>query len=281
MALAIEEARQSLREGNSGFGAVIAKNGSVVARAHDTDTTSGDPTAHAEMSAIRMACAQIGKDLGKCVLVSTHEPCPMCSTAAIWAGLEEVAYGFSIKEAIEQGRRRIDFPMKRMYSEAGKNILVHGGVLQEECSMLYNKEVREQISLLRGANEEKLQQQASQLCRKRVSWFKQNYISQKRTTKSVLDEAYQLFLDKLAITAEEAPVKLREADKLVIHSRNFCPTLEACKILDMDTRFVCLHLTEGPTRELLRQIDPRLNFKRNYEKLRPYTDYCEEMILLE
>ena len=68
---------------------------------------------------------------------------------------------------------------------------------------------------------------------------------------------------------------------LVLRSSNFCPTLEACRILDLDTRFVCRHLTEKPTTDLLRQIHPKLRFTRNYESLRPNAPYCEEMIILD
>jgi len=49
----------------------------------------------------------------------------------------------------------------------------------------------------------------------------------------------------------------------------------------MDTKFVCRDLTEDPTTELIRQLHPRLRFYRNHEKLRPYSAYCEEMIVLE
>jgi hypothetical protein len=62
--------------------------------------------------------------------------------------------------------------------------------------------------------------------------------------------------------------------------RTGCPTLEACRILDLDTRRVCRLYNEGATGELLRQVDPRLVFRRNYEKLRPYAAFCEEIIEL-
>jgi len=58
MTIAIEEAKTSLKEGNSGFGAVIMKNNRLVSKAHDTDKTSHDPTAHAEITAIRLAAAK-------------------------------------------------------------------------------------------------------------------------------------------------------------------------------------------------------------------------------
>jgi tRNA(adenine34) deaminase len=72
-------------------------------------------------------------------------------------------------------------------------------------------------------------------------------------------------------------IAIGEAE-IVFHSANFCSTLEACRILELDTRHVCRLYNEKATQELIRQIDPRLRFSRNYEKLRPQSAYCEEMI---
>ena len=69
MVIAIEEAKISLREGNCGFGAVIAKNNELIAKAHDTEKTLGDSSAHAEMTVIRSASAKLGRDLSGCVLI--------------------------------------------------------------------------------------------------------------------------------------------------------------------------------------------------------------------
>ena len=126
MLLAIEEAMMSLREGNCGFGAVIAKNNELIAKAHDTERTNGDSTAHAEMTVIRSASDKLGRDLSGCVLIATHEPCPMCATAVIWSGITEIAFGYSIKDAIKQGRKRIDSwasqKNRRRLCDAMKNI---------------------------------------------------------------------------------------------------------------------------------------------------------------
>lgn len=277
---AIEEAKASLGEGNSGFGAVIAKNGKIIAQTHDTDTTDGDPTAHAELKAIRAAATRLGKDLKGCILVSTHEPCPMCSAAALWAGIEEIGFGYSIKAALQQGRRRIDLSLREMYSLGEKNVLIHEPVLPDQCSLLYNKAVRNDIAMLRNADEDVLRVLADEKCRTRLQWFQEHYSAMAVPSTSIIDDAYRLFLARLNITEEDAPIVHRSENSIVIRSKNFCPTLEACKILDMDTRFVCRHLTEGPTTELLRQLHPKLLFCRNYEKLRPYAAYCEEMIML-
>ena len=114
MAMAVVEAMISLREGNCGFGAVIAKNNELIAKAHDTERTVGDSTAHAEMTVIRSASAKLGRDLSGCILIATHEPCPMCATAIIWSGITEIAFGYSIKNAIEQGRNRIDLSCREL-----------------------------------------------------------------------------------------------------------------------------------------------------------------------
>ena len=77
------------------------------------------------------------------------------------------------------------------------------------------------------------------------------------------------------------PIIKRSDKEIVFHSKNFCPTLEACKILEIDTRKICRKMNENSTHALIKQINSQLSFSRNYEKLRPYTDYCEEMISIE
>src|SRR3989338_9194677 len=63
---------------------------------------------------------------------------------------------------------------------------------------------------------------------------------------------------------------------LRIESRNFCPYLEACQWLGMDTRFVCKEIGEPSIIAFFHEINPHLDFYRNYDKIRPYSDYCEE-----
>jgi len=281
MHIAIEEARISLREGNSGFGAVISKGGDVISKGHDTDSTTGDPTAHAEMNVIRSAAGKMGRHLAGCVMVSTHEPCPMCPTAMLWYGISEAVYGYSIKEALKQSRQRVDIPLKEIFKRAGINIVVHANVLHDACSVLYNRAVRQSIDLLRDADENKLKNLARALAEKRLAWFSEYSRSFESKREDALEAGYQVFLKKLGISQDQAPIVSRDEKHIILHSSNFCPTLEACKILALDTRFVCRHLTEKPSTEMLRKVNPKLRFTRNYEKLRPYASYCEEMIILE
>jgi tRNA(Arg) A34 adenosine deaminase TadA len=281
MILAIEEAKTSLLEGNSGFGTVIVKDGSIYAKTHDTEKTTNDPTSHAEMNAIKTAAAQLGRNLDGCILISSHEPCPMCAAAIVWAGIKTLAYGFSIKDAIVQGRRRIDLSCKEIFEHADARVTIYEDVMRDECAVLYNKDVRNEVDRLRKIDEKTLAELENELSRKRIEWFKLNYDQSHIKTGDILFEAYNLFIRKLGISPDDAPVVDKSKHTLVIHSKNFCPTLEACKILGLDTRFVCRAFSEKPTELLLKQLNPKLRFTRNYEKLRPYADYCEEMIILE
>jgi tRNA(adenine34) deaminase len=128
MKIAIQEAETSLREGNHGFGAVIVKNSEILARTHDTDETEADPTAHAELKAIGKASSILGKDLSDCILVSTHEPCPMCAGAIVWSRMKRIACGYGIFDAIGQGRDRIGITCDEIFSKSKANIEIQTGV---------------------------------------------------------------------------------------------------------------------------------------------------------
>lgn len=280
MQIAIEEAKASLKEGNHGFGAVIIKDGDILARAHDREETDSDPTSHAEVNAIRIAAQKNGRDLKGCTLISTHEPCPMCATAIVWSGIKNLVYGYSISNALAQGRNRIDLTCRELFARIGSDIQIHSGIMMEQCAILYRKEVRDEIKKLREVTPEKLMLLKNELAAKRISWCQKNLPQLKINRNDPVEGGYQLLLQKLAIKPEEAPVVLKTANKIVFHSQNFCPTLEACRILDLDTRTICRQLNEGPTDILMKQVNHKLKFGRNYEKLRPYCNYCEEMVEL-
>lgn len=99
--LAIENVEQ---DGGTPFGAVIVKNGEIVARGVNEMERSCDPTAHAELLAIRRACQKLNTtDLSDCVLYASGEPCPMCLGAIYWANIKEVYYAYSLKDAERVG----------------------------------------------------------------------------------------------------------------------------------------------------------------------------------
>jgi guanine deaminase len=95
MKLAIEEARKGFNHNHGGpFGAVIVKDGEPIATAHNEVLISNDPTAHAEILAIRKACALLESyDLSDCEIYSTSEPCPMCFSAIHWSRLKRLYFG--------------------------------------------------------------------------------------------------------------------------------------------------------------------------------------------
>ena len=102
MKLGIDEARKTMNENKGGpFGAVITdKNDNVIAVASNLVLESHDPTAHAEIMAIRMASEKLGiHDLSGCTLYATGYPCPMCLSAIIWANIKKVYYGTNLEDA--------------------------------------------------------------------------------------------------------------------------------------------------------------------------------------
>ena len=94
MRRAIELSRSHMEAGEGGpFGAVVVKDGTVVAEGWNRVTSSHDPTAHAEVTAIREACARLGTfELRGCEIYTSCEPCPMCLSAIYWARLDRIWY---------------------------------------------------------------------------------------------------------------------------------------------------------------------------------------------
>ncbi len=138
MKLAIEEAKISRAQGNKGYGAVVSIGKQILAKAHDTAGTEKDPSLHAEVNAIRQAVKTIGdSNLSAAVLVSTCEPCPMCSSLAVWANLSTIVYGASIKETAELGKARILVSSKEIVKQSPVMIEIIEDVLKNECLELY------------------------------------------------------------------------------------------------------------------------------------------------
>jgi tRNA(Arg) A34 adenosine deaminase TadA len=131
---AIRLSIQMMRRGKGGpFGAVIVRNGKVVGRGSNQVTSANDPTAHAEIVAIRAACQRLKTfQLEDCELYTSCEPCPMCLSAIYWARLRSVFYGNTRKEAA-----KIDFDDDFIYREValpiGKRTLKMKQLLHEEA----------------------------------------------------------------------------------------------------------------------------------------------------
>lgn len=104
MRRAIELSINSVKEGGGPFGAVIARDGEIVAEGNNRVTINNDPTAHAEVNTIRNACAKLGVyDLEGCEIYTSCEPCPMCLGAIYWAHLDKIYYANDRKDAAKIG----------------------------------------------------------------------------------------------------------------------------------------------------------------------------------
>lgn len=117
MRKAIELSVKNVAEGGGPFGAVIARDGEIVATGVNRVTDDNDPTAHAEVSAIRAACRKLGTfDLSGCEIYTSCEPCPMCLGAIYWAHLDRMYYGNDKHDAA-----RIGFDDAFIYEELDRD----------------------------------------------------------------------------------------------------------------------------------------------------------------
>jgi len=105
MEMAIDLAAKNVASGNGGpFGAVIVKNGEIIATAVNTVTSTNDPTAHAEVNAIREACKKLNSfQLDDCEIYSSCEPCPMCLGAIYWARAKTLYFAADKEDAKDAG----------------------------------------------------------------------------------------------------------------------------------------------------------------------------------
>ncbi len=116
MQMAINLSIENVANGGGPFGAVIVRDGEVLATGTNRVTINNDPTAHAEVSAIREACAKVGNfKLEGCVCYTSCEPCPMCLSALYWAGVGRIVYGNTKDDA-----KAINFDDSFIYDEIGK-----------------------------------------------------------------------------------------------------------------------------------------------------------------
>ena len=104
MRRAIALSEQSVRNGGGPFGSVVVRGGEIIAEATNSVTMACDPTAHAEVNAIRKAAQKLGTfDLSGCDIYTSCEPCPMCLGAIYWAHLNRIYYGNNRKDAARIG----------------------------------------------------------------------------------------------------------------------------------------------------------------------------------
>ena len=136
---AIELSIKNVDNNGGPFGAVIVKDGEIIARGVNRVTSNTDPTAHAEINAIREATSKIGNiDLSGCTIYSSCEPCPMCLGAIYWAHIDKLYYANTKDDAKE-----IDFDDSFIYEELDQPIetrkIPTKQILREESIVAFNK----------------------------------------------------------------------------------------------------------------------------------------------
>ena len=140
MKVAIDEARKGTLAGDGGpFGSVIVKDGVIIGKGHNHVVSRNDPTCHGEIDAIRDACKNINSfDLSGADIYTTGEPCPMCLGAILWANINKIYYGCSIKENDSIGfRDEIFYKNLSISTKKMKDRIIQ--IDHEECKELFKE----------------------------------------------------------------------------------------------------------------------------------------------
>lgn len=136
MKMAINEAKKGILNNHGGpFGAVIVKDGKVIAKGHNQVIKNQDATCHGEMMAIRKASKKLNTfDLKGCEIYTTGEPCPMCLGAILWAHIDKVYYGCNIVDTEDIGFKDLEF-----YNKLETKNLFIKELDREACLKLYDQ----------------------------------------------------------------------------------------------------------------------------------------------
>jgi len=139
MERAIQLSVESVQNGGGPFGAVIVKNGEIIAEAANKVTQSNDPTAHAEIVAIRLAAKKLNSfDLSGCTIYTSCEPCPMCLGAIYWAHIDKTFFANNKTDA-----KNIGFDDSFIYNEINlpleKRKISFKQIMQKEGQIAFEK----------------------------------------------------------------------------------------------------------------------------------------------
>jgi tRNA(Arg) A34 adenosine deaminase TadA/ActR/RegA family two-component response regulator len=143
MRRAIDLAQEKMDEGRGGpFGAVVVKNGRIVSEGWDEVIASKDPTAHAELMAIRAAAKALGEgSLAGCELYTSCEPCAMCLSAAYWAKLDRVFFACTVEDANASGFDT-DYIFREMALSPGRRALPAKMMLRDESKIVFESWIK-------------------------------------------------------------------------------------------------------------------------------------------
>jgi tRNA(Arg) A34 adenosine deaminase TadA len=140
MQLAIEKTRSGIEAGQSPFGCAIARDGQLLACAHNSVLLTTDITAHAEMNALREACRAVGDIfLAGAIVATTCEPCPMCMAALHWARVDTVYYGATIADADGAGFNELQLPAAELLRLGRSTLKLVPNILSQECKQLFSE----------------------------------------------------------------------------------------------------------------------------------------------
>ena len=133
-----------------------------------------------------------------------------------------------------------------------------------------------QVEKLREHSLEEIEHAVAQ---KRVQWFKEHRLALINLVPTPRRAFEMLFFDYMGLHPQDLPILSESELEITWLSRNPCPTLDACEILGLDTRQVCLSAYERSTQALLSCLDPQLRFLRSYREIRPHAPHCRESII--
>ena len=137
MSRVINLAREKYQEGGHAVAALIVKSDEIIAEAFTTIRRDIDPTAHAEINAIRLAAQKLqSTKLTDCYLYTTYEPCPMCTTACIWARMAGIIYGASREDRTPECPWRIMIPAETVIAAGEPKLELYSDFMREECKPL-------------------------------------------------------------------------------------------------------------------------------------------------
>lgn len=138
-----ELAREALRKGHRPFGALIADEAGIIAEAGSTQVAQGDPTAHAEMNAVRAAVHKVERArLQKATIYASSEPCAMCSAAIYYSGIRQVIFGLSegklgpMRNVTSRGAG-VRMSCRTVFARSSESVSVIGPVLEAEAEALH------------------------------------------------------------------------------------------------------------------------------------------------
>lgn len=137
MQKAINLAKEKYQEGGHAVAAIIVKDNEIISQAFTTVIRDNDPTCHAEINAIKIAANKLkSKHLEGCYLYTTFEPCPMCTSAAIWAKMKGIIFGANMNDQTEQCPQRIKIRCSQIIKKGTPKVEFFRNFMRKECKEL-------------------------------------------------------------------------------------------------------------------------------------------------